>query len=173
MYFSGLAGAMNESESNKSWYPETVLFCFVFGALMTLIYYPVNIQVLPNIKDCALHFAAVILLADGFLSASVNGIFLFPLNSAALGAVSAVKVKTLISGNSTVTEFKRLELIIILIYIPLHFAISVWGMNNSDLLREGLRAKNSFSAKYRVITYAIMLICIAAAMLLAGYILII
>ena len=164
---------MNELESNESGYPETVLLGFVFGALLTLIYYQRVIVCIKGIEEFAVESMIFLLLIDVFLSSSVAASVFVPVNSVCFGMVTAVRIRGLLYGSAANGMDKRMALLFLLISVPMHFALGVYGMKNSFCIRESLHSRGQYGTAKLVIMYTIMLAGIISAMLFFRYIMII
>ena len=156
---------MDEIGSNRSKLAETVLLFYAFGALMTLTYYRQLFAWLDDIREFTLETIILLLLMDVFSSSSVTAALCIPVSSVGIGVASAVKISELISGAGTYAAGKRMELIFLLLAIPAHFVIGVYGLSNSYELVRALRDGGKYKPYELALMYAIMLFGMIGAVL--------
>ena len=155
-------------KENCSTHSITLLFSFMCGSLLSLIY------LIPNIPfRFAEHMPVVAAAASFSVGALTCGtvccITVQPLSTAVLGSAAAFEMY------SAVTELPAKEAAwrmgIMAVLIPLHFLVCSYGMVQSGISREAMRQVGTYSRKQTLYTYAIMLVGLAAAALLIRYIL--
>ena len=155
-------------KENCSTHSITLLFSFMCGSLLSLIY------LIPNIPFRFAEHMPVIAAAASFSVGSLTCgtvccIIVQPLSTAVLGCATAFEMY------SAVTELPAKEAAwrmgIMAVLIPLHFLVCSYGMIQSGISREAMRQTGTYSRKQTLYTYAIMLAGLAAAALLIRYIL--
>lgn len=155
-------------KENCSTHSITLLFSFMCGSLLSLIY------LIPNIPfRFAEHMPGIAAAASFSVGALTCGtvccITVQPLSTAVLGSAAAFEMY------SAVTELPAKEAAwrmgIMAVLIPLHFLVCSYGMVQSGISREAMRQVGTYSRKQTLYTYAIMLVGLAAAALLIRYIL--
>ena len=142
----------------------TLLFSFMCGSLLSLIY------LIPNVhfrfaEDMPTIAAAASFAVGALTCGTACCIAVQPLSTAVLGCAAAFEMY------SAVTELAAGRMGIMAVLIPLHFLVCSYGMAQSGIAREAMRQTGTYSRKQTLYTYAIMLAGLAAAALLIRYIL--
>ena len=152
---------MRQEESYKRGHCIVLLFLFLFGALMTLLYMPAIKERFPENESFALLCMLWLMFTASLLVSSINGIVALPLLTVLFGSATAFeadRARLLFAcGNSA-----WLEAIITIIIVPLFFAVCNWGMGLSLLVRELTSRHTTEYGKKKFITYTVMLLGAAA-----------
>ena len=135
----------------------TLLFSFMCGSLLSLIY------LIPNVpfrfaEDMPVIAAAASFSIGALTCGTAYCITVQPLSTVVLGCAVAFKGTAGRMG-------------IMAVLIPLHFLVCSYGMAQSGIARAAMRQVGTYSRKQTLYTYAIMLAGLAAAALLIRYIL--
>lgn len=146
----------------------TLLFSFMCGSLLSLIY------LLPNISSRFTENMPVIAAAVSFSVAALTCgtaccITVQPLSTAVLGCAAAFEMYSAVTELSAKETAGRIGIMAVL--IPLHFLVCSYGMTQSSIVKDAMRQVGTYSRKQTLYTYAIMLAGLAAAALLIRYIL--
>ena len=146
----------------------TLLFSFMCGSLLSLIY------LIPNVS---FHFAEDMPVIAAAASFSVGAltcgtaccVTVQPLSTAVLGCAAAFEMYSAVTEMPAKEAAVRMGIMAVL--IPLHFLVCSYGMAQSGIAREAMRQLGTYSRKQTLYTYAIMLAGLAATVLLIRYIL--
>ena len=152
---------VNQTENYKTGHTLVLLFTFLFGALMTLLYLPSIKTILPENEGFSGISMMGLLFSASLLISSLNGTVLLPVISILFGCAVAIevdKIRLLVS----IGESQGPDAIRLLLVVPLFFLISNWGMRSSLLIRELMNAQSNVFRKNKFITYTIMLLGLAA-----------
>ena len=145
----------------------TLLFSFMCGSLLSLIY------LIPNVPFRFAENMPVIAAASFSVAALTCGtasyITVQPLSTAVLGCAAAFEMYSAVTELTLKEAAVRMGIMAVL--IPLHFLVCSYGMSQSGIAREAMRQAGTYSRKQTLYTYAIMLAGLAAAALLLRYIL--
>ncbi len=146
----------------------TLLFSFMCGSLLSLIY------LIPNVpfrfaEDMPTIAAAASFAAGALTCGSACCIAAQPLSTAVLGCAAAFEIYSAVTELAAKEAAARIGIMAVL--IPLHFLVCSYGMAQSGIAREAMRQTGTYSRKQTLYTYAIMLAGLAAAALLIRYIL--
>ena len=147
---------MKTTESYRREHYVFLLFMFLFGALMTLLYLPPIKEFIPDNEYIWVVAFAVLLLISSLLVSSLNGIVLLPLVSVFFGATAALeleRIRVLIEMG----EKPGAELAFVFVFTPVYFWICNWGMRSSSTIRECMHTGVADYRKKKVCTYSIIL----------------
>jgi len=133
---------MDIAENYKTAYTATLLFTFLFGALISLLYLPQIKLILPEEWLSPELLIGLIVLISGIFASSYTGLVVLPCSCALLGAVTAFMADGIRIGWVTGDNVWP-ELVSLLLVVPLHFAICGWGMRFSSYLREAMETQQS------------------------------
>ena len=146
----------------------TLLFSFMCGSLLSLIY------LIPNIPFRFAEGMPVIAAGASFAVGALTCgtaccIAVQPLSTAVFGCAAAFEMYSAVTKLPVKEAAGRMGVMAVL--IPLHFLVCSYGMAQSGIAREAMRQMGTYSRKQTLCTYAIMLAGLAAAALLIRYIL--
>lgn len=146
----------------------TLLFSFMCGSLLSLIY------LIPNVpfrfaEDMPTIAAAASFAAGALTCGTACCIVAQPLSTAVLGCATAFEMYSAITELAAKEAAVRMGIMAVL--IPLHFLVCSYGMAQSGIAREAMRQTGTYSRKQTLYTYTIMLAGLAAAALLIRHIL--
>ena len=137
----------DEHASRHAW---LLLFAFICGALLTLVYLPGLLSVESFGLTTELLCMSLTLLLSAALSSSVCGAFYLPLIFAALGVVTAFGANAALEEFQACREACLKRTLTIFVLVPLNFSLGVWGMCNSLLLRRAVSKEGSIGkGRYR------------------------
>ena len=163
---------MERESSQDGGYAALLLFLFVSGAFLLLLYDEAAAQWLPLGTDLPLYAFAVLLAADAAFAVSPTAALLRPVTTPVFGAAAALEGKAVLSLLAAASPEARLRLLIAFTAVSLHFLCCSWGLESARRLRRLLLKQGGFSGKYLAVSYAMMLLGFSAAGLLMRYILI-
>ena len=152
---------MQKNGNYKKGHALTVLFMFLFGALMTLLYLPTIDNLLPTEESFALKCMLGIVFISSLLVSSLNGIVLLPTLAILFGSATALEVDRIRLFINDVSNLK-LEIITLFVTVPLFFQICSWGMYSSLVIRGLMDKPVTEYKKNKVSTYTVMLFGAAA-----------
>lgn len=154
-------------DSRHAW---LLLFLFLCGSLLTLVYAP-ELELPSGLeRNDLLLCAALLLLFSSFLTTSVCGWLFLPLASVAFGVLTAF------GANETMAAYAEREreaisyLLVMGGIVPAHFVLGVWGMTNSRRLWRALIREGSIDKKGLIGMYSMMTIAAAVSFSLAAYV---
>ena len=145
----------------------TLLFSFMCGSLLSLIYLIPNVPF--RFADDMPVIAAASFSVAALTCGTVSCITVQPLSTAVLGCAAAFEMYSAVTELTLKESAVRMGIMAVL--IPLHFLVCSYGMAQSSIAREAMRQVGTYSRKQTLYTYAIMLAGLAAAALLIRYIL--
>ena len=151
---------MVSAESYKRNYVFVVFLMFSFGVVMTMLYLPLIESFLHGKENLPLGMIAILILINGFLTASVNGIIVIPCLDILLGCAVALQVDKLRESFFSNEAF-GLDLTMLCILLPTIFVISAWGMSTSAQIRTALASNRIDCKKICTFTYFIILVGLA------------
>lgn len=152
---------MSQNENYKTGHTLTLLFTFLFGALLTLLYLPAIKLVLPEGENLAIISMLGILFSGALLASSLNGIVLLPLLSSVFGACAALEVdriRSIVSSGAKAWP----EITVLFVIVPLFFRMCTWGMYSSLVIRELMVGQEPEFRKNKITAYTIMLLGLTA-----------
>ena len=149
--------------------PAVVFFSFICAALMALLYFSGRgFAVMPSVGQVMQCLLILLLLTAAYSGSYRGGLFL-PLNTVLMGLVCAGALCLVAEGirEESVTQLYLLPVLLLL--VPLHFVMSVSGMQAAALLRCALR-RTPEAEKGLQAQNIMMLLAFAASVGATGYI---
>ena len=139
-----------------------IFFTFICSALLALLYFSGrDFEGIPGVRqvtECLL----VLLLLTGAYSGSARGCLFLPLNTALLGPVCALALCLMATGLKNGSKAPLSLLPLLLLLVPLHFALSVSGMRTAALLRSALRQNPQAEKSLRAQSIMMLLVFTAS-----------
>jgi len=163
---------MDETGKNQSGSVMILLFSFLFGALMTVVYIQPIKEKMYLSQDFLCCFMLALISLACIASASLNGLLIFPCVMLVEGAASALIVDYILEAASMNLEKVWAQIIFLLCVLPLAFLVSSWGINCSAAIRSALHESDAPDKRLGFISHILMLLGFITAFTLCRHIII-
>ena len=133
-------GTKGGADSGRAYGASAVIFfSFICSALLALLYFSGRgFEGMPGVGQVMQCLLILLLMTAAYAGSYRGGLYL-PLNTALMGLVCAGALCLVAEGMKEETTAQLALLPVLLLLVPLHFVMSVSGMQAAALLRAALR----------------------------------
>ncbi len=157
---------MREKNADPGAIPALLLFLFVCGGCLFLLYEDAMTGLIPVEGERVWSFLVLILFLDGLCAASLCASLLLPMLTWLLGVFSASGAGEILTLPENAAVGWRWKLLLLLLLVPVHFVLCTRGMSEAAELREALRRQGLLTWKKICFPYAALCVGPAAVLLL-------
>lgn len=161
---------MMDEKRHHERYTMTLLFTFMCGSLLTLLY------LIPLLRTAELRdelpwlMIAMLLVLEAAMCGSLQALPGLPFGSLLFGAAAAYEAHLAAAEYAMQLDGTIRRTLLLMLTVPLHFFLCSAGMTSAAEARDAMSAAGIYTGKRRLHSYITMFTGAAAAVLLVWYI---